>query len=336
MTTTGVVIGCYNHERYVANCIDSVLSQTQPPDRIVVVDDSSNDDSRAIVESYGRAGVELIVLDRAGPSAAFNTGVEAICTDVVAIISADDACLPERLERQHWLIDRYAVDLVLGLPIIIDEEGQIRSDSLAPEFFEPFESGSGPLTRQLFEVGNFLCAATATFRRDPFLSLGGFHPGLLQLQDFHLWLRWSWRRMLVTEDRFSYYRKSAGSLSSAANDRRMHSERLWVYRHLFDDIPDSVVADLFSSGFGRWQGTPQWLRLALIYLCHADPMIYQVGCEILLDRLNDSGSIEILRHAGVTLQDVFEWTGRADANDGHVQRDLIAQILEARIGRIKP
>ena len=142
--------------------------------------------------------------------------------------------------------------------------------------------------------------------------------------------------MLVTEDRFSYYRKSAGSLSSAANDRRMHSERLWVYRHLFDDIPDSGVADLFSSGFGSWQGTPQWLRLALIYLCHADPMIYQVGCEILLDRLSDPGSIDVLRSAGVTLQDVFGWTGRADANGGQVQRDLIAQILEARIGCTKP
>ena len=336
MTTTGVVIGCYNHQRYVANCIESVVSQTRPPDRIVVVDDSSNDDSRAVVQSYEKFGVELVTLDRTGPSVVFNTGVEAIGTDIVAIVSADDACLPERLERQSWLIERYDVDLVLGLPIIIDEAGHMRSDALAPEFFRPFESGNGPLLRQLFDVGNFLCAATATFRRDRFLSLGGFHPGLLQLQDFHLWLRWSWRRMLVTDERFSYYRKAPGSLSSAANDRRMHSERLWVYRHLFDEIPEWVVAEIFSSPFGNGNSEPHWLRMAQAYLRHADPMIYQIGCELLLDKLSDPGSIEVLRQAGISLQDVFGWTGRADVNGAQVRHDLISQIVDTRIGHKKP
>lgn len=336
MTTTGVVIGCYNHERYVAGCIESVLSQTRPPDRIIVVDDSSSDASRAIVESYASDGVELIVLDRVGPSVVFNSGVEAIGTDTVAIISADDACVPERLERQNWLIERYDVDLVLGLPIIIDDAGEIRSDTLAPEFFKQFERGSGPLLRQLFQVGNFLCAATATFRRDEFLSLGGFHPGLLQLQDFHLWLRWSWRRMLVSEERFSFYRKSAGSLSAVSNDRRMHSERLWVYRHLFDHIPDSVVTEVFSGGFGAWRDGHQWLRNALIYLGHADPSIYQIGCEILFDGLDDPAAIEVFRQHHVTLQDVFAWSGRADVNGALDRRELIAQIVDARISCREP
>jgi glycosyltransferase involved in cell wall biosynthesis len=330
MTTTGVVVGCYNHERYVANCIESALSQTSPPDRIVVVDDNSSDGSRAVVESYRSEGVELIVLERVGPSVVFNTGVEAIGTDIVAIISADDACLPDRLERQQYLIGRYDLDLVLGLPIIIDQIGAIRSDALAPEFFVPFESGSGPLFRQLFDVGNFLCAATATFRRDAFLSLGGFHPGLLQLQDFHLWLRWSWRRMLLTTERFSFYRKSAGSLSGVSNDQRMHSERLWVYRHVFDEVPDFVMSTAFSDGFATWPDGHKWVRNALIYLGHPDPAIYQIGCEVILDALADPGALEVLRRQNVTLQDVFAWVGRADASGFGSRRELVSQIVEMR------
>lgn len=332
MTTSGVVIGCYNHESYLSTCIDSVLAQTAPPARVIVVDDSSDDDSRSIAKAYANVGVELITCDRVGPSIVFNTGVDAIDTDVVAIISADDACLPRRLERQVQLLDRYDVDLVLGLPVIMDETGLLCSDAMAPEFFQPFDGGTGPLLRQLFDSGNFICAATATFRRTTFLSLGGFHPGLLQLQDFHLWLRWSWRRMLLSNERFSVYRKSGGSLSTASNDRRMHAERLWVYRHVFDDIPDSVVADVFPTTRSTFASTrDRELELALIYLQHPDPLIYQLGCELLLDQCGATG-VDALANHGLTIQDVFAWTAGSDVNRTSTRDALIDEVVNARVG----
>jgi len=331
VTTTGVVIGCYNHERYIAECLDSVLAQTRRPDRVIVVDDSSNDDSRSIVESYRSEGVDLITCDRVGPSVVFNTGVEAIDTDVVAIVSADDSCLANRLERQVWLLDRYEVDLIMGLPVIIDEDSHVRSDALAPEFFEPFESGSGPLLGQLFTSGNFICAATATFRRSTFQSLGGFHPGLLQLQDFHLWLKWSWRRMLLSNERFSNYRKAPGSLSAASNDRRMNAERQWVYRHLFDDVPDEVIQATFphivpASPKERHRG----LDLASIYLQHVDPLVYQLGCELLLDCLDHEDGVVATADYGITLQRIFSLTAQSDVERSVRATSLMDEILGGR------
>ena len=331
MTSVGVVIGCYNHERYLEECIESVLKQTTPPDRVIVVDDSSNDESRTIVKSYSQRGVELIRCNRVGPSRVYNTGVSAIDTDIVAIVSADDACVADRLGRQTLLMHRSGTDLVLGLPIVIDEDSQIRSDALAPEFFRLFESGRGPLLRQLFLSGNFLCAATATFRRSTFLSLGGFHPGLLQLQDFHLWLRWSWRGMVVSDDRVSYYRKASGSLSAPSNDRRMNAERAWVYRHAFDEIPADVVASAFKADLPRGAPLPhRALDLALIFLQHPDQLAYQIGCEGLLDVLSGEDGCALLDSYGITMQDVFSWTARSDVT-GSAARESIMNELLARI-----
>jgi glycosyltransferase involved in cell wall biosynthesis len=331
MTSVGVVIGCYNHERYLGGCIESVLTQTVPPDRIIVVDDSSNDDSRAIVELYATSGVELIQCDRLGPSRVYNTGVDAIDTDVVAIVSADDACLPYRLERQVEALERFGVDLILGLPFVIDEVGDLRSDALAPEFFDPFTSGRGPLLAQLFWSGNFLCAATATFRRETFLSLGGFHPGLVQLQDFYLWLRWSWRAMVLTDDRVSYYRKSPDSLSSASNNRRMNAERAWVYRRMLDEIPDSVIADSFREALPRGvRHRHRMIDIAILFLQHPDPIVYQIGCEALLDVASTDDGCTLLTGYGISMQDLFAWTARSDVL-GSVERDALMRELIDRV-----
>lgn len=313
MTSVGVVIGCYNHERHLAECIESVLGQTAPPDRIIVVDDSSNDNSRKIAASYSPRGVELIQCDRLGPSRVYNAGVAAIETDIVAIVSADDACLPDRLERQETMLDWLGADLVLGLPIVIDQASHVSSDETAPEFFPTVAFTREPLLSKLFWSGNFLCAATATFRRNTFLSLGGFHPGLLQLQDFHLWLRWSWRAMVVTEDRVSYYRKAPGSLSSPSNDRRMHAERAWVYRHFFDGIPDGVLAHAFSEVLpSATELRHREIDLATLFLQHPDPLVYQIGCEGLLNVAATEEGCDLLNGYGITMQDVFALTARSD------------------------
>ena len=52
---TSIVITNYNYGRFVARCIDSALAQSYPNTEVVVVDDASRDNSREIIQSYGRA-----------------------------------------------------------------------------------------------------------------------------------------------------------------------------------------------------------------------------------------------------------------------------------------
>ena len=96
-----VVIPCFNHERFVGEAVESVLSQTRPPERFLVVDDGSRDGSVGVLEGYRGRGVELIVQENRGAHAALNRAVETVADDVdaVAILDSDDVFEPTRLER---------------------------------------------------------------------------------------------------------------------------------------------------------------------------------------------------------------------------------------------
>jgi len=336
MTTAGFVLSCYNQAQYISASVESVLSQTRRSDRIVVVDDGSGDGSQDIVRSFFTRGVELLETDRLGPSGAFNAGVSAIGTEVVAILAGDDQALPDRLSRQVQLLERFGVDLIMGLPLVIDENGEPRSDDLCPEFFVQFRVGTGHLLRQLFNVGNFLCAPTATFIRKTYLDLGGFRPGLLQLQDFELWVRWAGtRRLAVVDERFVRYRKTPNSLSNPANDRRMHSERVWVYRHFFDTVSDPVIMSAFLEDLHRMGRRGHFDRLpdvAMLYLGHPDPLIYQIGCEQLLDVCREEAGVARLAQSGIRLQDVYELIGGGDITRDAERDSLLDDLRHLRAG----
>jgi glycosyltransferase involved in cell wall biosynthesis len=50
-STAGILIDNYNNGPWLRACVDSALDQTRPADEVIVYDDGSNDDSRAILRS---------------------------------------------------------------------------------------------------------------------------------------------------------------------------------------------------------------------------------------------------------------------------------------------
>src|SRR6187399_2014939 len=95
-----VVIPCYNHARFVGEAIESVLNQTRPADRIIVMDDGSKDNSLAVTRAFTDRNVEVHAQENRGAHAAINRLVELGATDCewIAILNSDDRFLPRRLE----------------------------------------------------------------------------------------------------------------------------------------------------------------------------------------------------------------------------------------------
>ncbi|GAB4184634.1 MAG: hypothetical protein OHK0024_24810 [Thalassobaculales bacterium] len=101
--TVGVYIPCYNASRYIGFAIASLLAQRRRPDRIIVVDDGSTDDSVAIASRFP---IQVVCHQRnRGLSAARNTGIEHLKTDVVASIDADCVAHPDWLARLMALLE---------------------------------------------------------------------------------------------------------------------------------------------------------------------------------------------------------------------------------------
>ena len=106
-----VIIPNYNYEKFIAETIESVLSQTYKNVEIIVVDDGSKDKSLEVLEKFGDK-IRVIQQKNAGVSAARNHGVSFSKGEFIAFLDADDVWLPEKLERQ---IEKFASDDEIGL-----------------------------------------------------------------------------------------------------------------------------------------------------------------------------------------------------------------------------
>jgi len=111
MKTVSVVIPTYNYGRYIAEAIDSALAQTYAPLEIIVVDDGSTDDTRAVLAPYGDK-IRTICQQNAGVAAARNTGIAAARGEYIAFLDSDDLWHPRKLELQ---MARFDADPSLGL-----------------------------------------------------------------------------------------------------------------------------------------------------------------------------------------------------------------------------
>lgn len=92
-----VIVSNFNYARFLRAAIDSALSQTYDNCEVVVVDDGSTDNSREVVESYGRR-VKAIYKRNGGQGSALNAGFEASNGDVIIFLDADDVLLPHAVE----------------------------------------------------------------------------------------------------------------------------------------------------------------------------------------------------------------------------------------------
>lgn len=107
-----VIIPVYNAEKYLANCLDSVLDQPCLIHEVLCVDDGSCDSSAAIVRAYAKKDgrVKLLQQANAGAGVARNHGIEAATGEYVLFLDADDWLLPDSLA--HLLAQAGDADVI--------------------------------------------------------------------------------------------------------------------------------------------------------------------------------------------------------------------------------
>ena len=93
-----IVINNYNYGRFVGEAIDSALAQTHPLVEVIVVDDGSTDDSRAVIESYGDRIVAIFQAN-AGQVPACAAGFARSRYPIVVFLDSDDRLVPEAAAR---------------------------------------------------------------------------------------------------------------------------------------------------------------------------------------------------------------------------------------------
>lgn len=114
MKKISVVIPVYNVEKYLSECLDSVVNQTYKNLQIIIVDDGSTDSSGKICDEYANNDNRIIVVHQknAGAGAAKNTGLELIDGDYFSIIDSDDYIELDMYEKMVNSLEKYNADIV--------------------------------------------------------------------------------------------------------------------------------------------------------------------------------------------------------------------------------
>lgn len=114
MKKISVVIPVYNVEKYLSECLDSVVNQTYKNLQIILVDDGSTDFSGKICDVYAEKDNRITVVNQknAGAGAAKNTGLELIDGDYFSIIDSDDYIELDMYEKMVNSLEKYNADIV--------------------------------------------------------------------------------------------------------------------------------------------------------------------------------------------------------------------------------
>jgi glycosyltransferase involved in cell wall biosynthesis len=223
-----VVIPAYNAAPFLARCLESVFAQTLKLEEVIVVDDTSTDNTASLAEELGAKVIRRAV--NGGLSAARNSGIQHASSEWIALLDADDRWMPEKLERQVACIRPEVVLIYTGLRYF-DDNG-IRGVRPA---IDPAEA-----LKMLRYRNPIPCSYIV--RRDALMHDGGYREDIRACEDWEMLVRLQrlGKFEAVTDPLMDVY-LHPGSLS--ANPRRMI--------HALDQIIDTTLLDGLQ-GFDRW------------------------------------------------------------------------------------
>lgn len=184
-TIVSVIIPTYNRAHIIGRALHSVLHQTYQNIEVIIVDDGSTDNTKAIVESFADSRVRYICHDKKqGAAVARNTGIKAASAEFIAFQDSDDEWLFEKLEKQ---MDAFSQ---ASAKVGVVYTGFLRLENNQASYYPPSDvsAPSGNVLKALLH-GNFVTTQSAVVKKDCFLKVGLFDEQMPRLQDWELFIR---------------------------------------------------------------------------------------------------------------------------------------------------
>ena len=224
----------YNAEAFVAQAVESILSQTMTDLEVIVVDDASTDRTYDIVSRYTDPRLRVLRNDRnMGVVGSRNRGSAEARAPYLAPFDADDVSLPTKLARQVSLLDDNP-----GLALVGTATRYLEAGEILPG--KSVENTAPGVLRWLMHVNNPLGHGTVMYRASGIEALGTFMlEDYIYAEDFEYW-----HRLMKTgeigfiNESLVLYRRHAGAVSARHQDgMQANTAKVLegVYRPWFQD-----------------------------------------------------------------------------------------------------
>lgn len=248
-----VITVTYNHEKYIGECIASVLKQTYCNWELIIVDDGSTDATGAIISNYNDPRIIYLEQPHVGPfelKATYNKGLESSNGELIAILEGDDFWPEDTLQEHVKSFEKEEACLSHGLALRTTPDGKpIGRCAVVPEEVRN-NNPVGAVTKSLLLGQNFSHTSTIAIRREALLSIGGFRgskslptidiPTLLELGMIG--------RFVYVDKYLGYHRKHSKSVArvySTDNASGYYQQlKQYVLQFYRDNCVEGVLCDI--------------------------------------------------------------------------------------------
>lgn len=133
-----VLVPCYNVEKYLNQCIDSILCQTLTDIEIICLNDGSTDQTLEILKNYADQDNRIIIVDKAnsGYGSTMNIGLKMAKGKYIGIVESDDWIENDMFETMYNEAEKENLDMVRCLYLKIDETTGKNSIAHDPDLYE--------------------------------------------------------------------------------------------------------------------------------------------------------------------------------------------------------
>lgn len=219
-----VYVPVFNTEHYVEECIISILNQSILDYEIVIVDDGSNERTKAILRKFANnPKVKIFYKSNGGIASASNLAIKMASGEYIVQLDSDDLLFPNALEElANFYHAHPTTECVYTKHELIDELGRVAGPGWSPERFDIFENLVGLGVSHL-----------RSFRRGLYFRTSGFDETIENAVDYDFYLKLSEECSIEHLNKVLYkYRVHASQTSSRASEVQISNHIKVVNRHL--------------------------------------------------------------------------------------------------------
>lgn len=228
-----ILVPCYNHEKYVVDCLKSIVNQTYQNIELIIIDDCSSDNSFALIKDYEyelKNRFETVIIERnefnLGVCKTLNKMVKKSNGDYLKIIASDDMLPKNSITDLFDFAQSSDADIIFGNVLSMSENTKYpyNDDNLLQKAYTIRPKDGFDLTDDLIKE-NYISAPGVLFPKTTFTKFGLFDENYF-LEDLEYWLRVSkYGKFNYCDNIVALYRTSNYSLSRFNNSIDGHRKQ---------------------------------------------------------------------------------------------------------------
>ncbi len=254
MPKVTVIIPSYNHARFIAEAINSVLQQTFQDFELLICDDASMDDSVEIIKTFKDERIQLHINQiNLGACVTFNNMIKKAKGKYIALLNSDDVWYSDKLRKQvEFLESNINCGAVFTHAQIIKEDGGLfeNKEHFYYKIFDQPNRSQEEWLQYFFYSGNCICHPSMLIRKSVYDGVGLYNPLMASLPDFEMWIRVVAKfEIYILQEQLIKFRILDGEQNASGNNLNNTIRSRFEYTKILETFCNVLDIKLFNNTF---------------------------------------------------------------------------------------